>query len=181
MGDHANACSCRRVRAYSLEPSEFPDNPEAPGRLMWSKVPSNTNQVVNCKRCPGGGRTSPGFAWSRQSIETLQLTGHKASGLRPALVCHGGRQKGNAVSKQRMAHWIVDAITLAYQAQGVPCPFRLRAHSNEKCSVLLGAGSGTSLTDICRAAGWATPNTFARSIAFVWNRFPPPVFSPQQG
>ncbi len=37
-------------------------------------------------------------------------------------VCHGGRQKGNAVSKQRMAHWIVDAITLAYQAQGVPCP-----------------------------------------------------------
>ncbi len=44
-------------------------------------------------------------------------------------VCHGGRQKGNAVSKQRMAHWIVDDITLAYQAQGVPCPFRLRAHS----------------------------------------------------
>ncbi len=43
-------------------------------------------------------------------------------------VCHGGRQKGNAVPRQRMAHWIVDAITLAYQAQGVPCPFRLRAH-----------------------------------------------------
>ncbi|KAL0198781.1 hypothetical protein M9458_007321, partial [Cirrhinus mrigala] len=36
-------------------------------------------------------------------------------------VCFGGWQKGNAVSKQRMAHWIVDAITLAYQAQGVPC------------------------------------------------------------
>ena len=44
-------------------------------------------------------------------------------------VCYGGRQKGNAVSKQRMARWIVDAIALAYQAQGVPCPFRLRAHS----------------------------------------------------
>ena len=40
-------------------------------------------------------------------------------------VCYGGRQKGNAVSKQRMARWIVDAIALAYQAQGVPCPFRL--------------------------------------------------------
>ncbi|KAL1254223.1 hypothetical protein QQF64_016452 [Cirrhinus molitorella] len=39
-------------------------------------------------------------------------------------VCHRGRQKGNAVSKQRMAHWIVDAITLAYQAQGVRCPPR---------------------------------------------------------
>ncbi len=55
-------------------------------------------------------------------------------------VCHGGRQKGNAVSKQRMAHWIVDAITLAYQAQGVPCPFMLSS-LYEKCSVLLGAGS----------------------------------------
>ncbi len=40
-------------------------------------------------------------------------------------VCYGGWQKGNAVSKQRMVHWIVDAITLAYQAQGVPCPLRL--------------------------------------------------------
>ncbi len=47
-------------------------------------------------------------------------------------VCYGGRQKGNAVSKQRMAHWIVDAITLAYQAQGVPSLFRLRAHSTRR-------------------------------------------------
>ncbi|KAL0179569.1 hypothetical protein M9458_025011, partial [Cirrhinus mrigala] len=32
-------------------------------------------------------------------------------------VCYGGQQKGNAISKPRMAHWIVDAIILAYQAQ----------------------------------------------------------------
>ncbi|KAI2650115.1 ORF V: Enzymatic polyprotein [Labeo rohita] len=50
------------------------------------------------------------------------------------LVCFGGQQMGNAVSKQRLAHWVVDAITLSYQCQA----------------------------DICRAAGWATPNTFAR-------------------
>ncbi len=74
-------------------------------------------------------------------------------------VCHGGRQKGNAVSKQRIAHWIVDAITLAYQAQGVPCPFRLRAHSTR------------SIRPLTRSLD---------SIAFVWNRFPP-VFSPQMG
>ncbi len=77
-------------------------------------------------------------------------------------VCHGGRQKGNAVSKQRMAHWIVDAITLAYQAQVVPCPFRLRAHSTRSVASSWALARGTSLTDICRAAGWATPNTFAR-------------------
>ncbi len=77
-------------------------------------------------------------------------------------VCHGGQQKGNAVSKQRMAHWIVDAITLAYQAQGVPCPFRLRAHSTRSVASSWALARGASLTDICRAAGWATPNTFAR-------------------
>ncbi len=77
-------------------------------------------------------------------------------------VCHGGRQKGKAVSKQRMAHWIVDAITLAYQAQGVPCPFRLRAHSTRSVASSWALARGASLTDIYRAAGWATPNTFAR-------------------
>ncbi len=77
-------------------------------------------------------------------------------------ICHGGRQKGNAVSKQRMAHWIVDAITLAYQARGVPCPFRLRAHSTRSVASSWALARGASLADICRAAGWATPNTFAR-------------------
>ncbi len=28
-------------------------------------------------------------------------------------VCHGGQQKWKTVSKQRLAHWIVDAVTLA--------------------------------------------------------------------
>ncbi len=77
-------------------------------------------------------------------------------------VCYGGQQKGKAVSKQRMAHWIVDAITLAYEAQGVPCPLRLRAHSTRGISSSWALARGASLADICRAAGWATPNTFAR-------------------
>ncbi len=77
-------------------------------------------------------------------------------------VCYGGQQKGKAVSKQRMAHWIVDAITLAYEAQGVPCPLRLRAHSTRGVASSWALARGTSLADICRAAGWATRNTFAR-------------------
>ncbi len=77
-------------------------------------------------------------------------------------VCYGGQQKGKAVSKQRMAHWIVDAITLAYEAQGVPCPLRLRAHSTRGVASSWALARDASLADICRAAGWATPNTFAR-------------------
>ncbi|KAI2646801.1 ORF V: Enzymatic polyprotein [Labeo rohita] len=76
-------------------------------------------------------------------------------------VCFGGQQRGNAVSKQRLAHWVVDTITLAYQCQGEPCPLGVRAHSTRSVASSWALGHGASLADICRAAGWATPNTFA--------------------
>ncbi|KAL0189502.1 hypothetical protein M9458_016601, partial [Cirrhinus mrigala] len=37
-------------------------------------------------------------------------------------VCYGGQQKGKAVSKQRISHWLVNAIRMAYLARGLPCP-----------------------------------------------------------
>ncbi|KAI2655010.1 ORF V: Enzymatic polyprotein [Labeo rohita] len=77
-------------------------------------------------------------------------------------VCFGGQQKGNAVSKQRLAHWVVDAISLSYQNQGEPCPLGVRAHSTRSVASSYALAHGASLADICRAAGWATPNTFAR-------------------
>ncbi len=77
-------------------------------------------------------------------------------------VCYRGQQKGKAVSKQRLAHWIVDAIALAYQSQGEPCPMGVRAHSTRSVASSNALAHGASLADICRAAGWATPNTFAR-------------------
>ncbi len=121
------------------------------------------NQVVNLQAlAPGGGRPSPGLLCP---VRALRHYVDRTQSFRTSdqlFVCHGGRQKGNAVSKQRMAHWIVDAITLAYQAQGVPCPFRLRAHSTRSVASSWALARGASLTDICRAAGWATPNTFTR-------------------
>ncbi|KAI2646456.1 putative aspartoacylase [Labeo rohita] len=77
-------------------------------------------------------------------------------------VCFGGQRKGKAVSKQRLAHWIVDAILRAYQVQDVPCPLSVRAHSTRGIAATSAVAHGASLADICRAAGWATPNTFAR-------------------
>ncbi|KAL0147058.1 hypothetical protein M9458_057582, partial [Cirrhinus mrigala] len=77
-------------------------------------------------------------------------------------VCFGGQHKGNAVSKQRLAHWVVDAISLAYESQGEPCPLGVRAHSTRSVASSYALAHGASLADICRAAGWATPNTFAR-------------------
>ncbi|KAI2661076.1 ORF V: Enzymatic polyprotein [Labeo rohita] len=77
-------------------------------------------------------------------------------------VCFGGQQKGNAVSKQRLVHWVVDAISLSYQNQGEPCPLGVHAHSTRSVASSYALAHGASLADICRAAGWATPNTFAR-------------------
>ncbi|KAL0160080.1 hypothetical protein M9458_043805, partial [Cirrhinus mrigala] len=77
-------------------------------------------------------------------------------------VCFGGQQKGNAVSKQRLAHWVVDAISLSYQNQGEPCPLGVHAHSTRSVASSYALAHGASLADICRAAGWVTPNIFAR-------------------
>ncbi len=77
-------------------------------------------------------------------------------------VCHGGQQKGKAVSKQRLAHWIVEAVALEYQSQGEPCPLGVRAHSTRGVASSHALAHSASLADICRAAGWATLNTFAR-------------------
>ncbi len=77
-------------------------------------------------------------------------------------VCFGGQQKGKAVSKQRLTHWIVEAIVLAYQARCLPCPLGLRAHSTRDIASSWALVRGASIADICKAAGWATTNTFAR-------------------
>ncbi len=116
-----------------------------------------------CKRCPPE-EADPALALLCP-VRALRYYVDRTQSFRTSdqlFVCHGGRQKGNAVSKQKMAHWIVDAITLAYQAQVVPCPFRLRAHSTRSVASSWALARGASLTDICRAAGWATPNTFTR-------------------
>ncbi len=77
-------------------------------------------------------------------------------------VCHRGQQKGKAVSKRRLAHWIVEAVALVYQSLGEPCPLGMRAHSIRSVASSHALAHDASLADICRAVGWSTPNTFAR-------------------
>ncbi|XDV26793.1 hypothetical protein PO909_030425 [Leuciscus waleckii] len=77
-------------------------------------------------------------------------------------VCYCGKPKGKALSKQRLSHWIVYPIALAYQQQGLPCLLGVKAHSTWSVASSWALAHGDSLIDICRAAGWATANTFAR-------------------
>ncbi len=77
-------------------------------------------------------------------------------------VCFGNRTKGRPVTKQRRSRWIVDAITLAYSFLGLHCPIGVRAHSTRGVVSSWAWSSGVSITEICAAAGWASPSTFAR-------------------
>ncbi len=77
-------------------------------------------------------------------------------------MCYGGSTKGRAVSKQRLSHWIVDAITEAYASQGLECPLHIRGHSTRAIASSWAWSRGMSIPDICLAAGWSSQNTFAR-------------------
>ncbi len=77
-------------------------------------------------------------------------------------VCYGGCARGRAVSKQRLSHWIVDAITAAYTSQGLECPLHIRGHSTRANASSWAWSRGMSIRDICVAAGWSSQNTFAR-------------------
>ncbi len=45
------------------------------------------------------------------------------------MICFGAGRRGLATSKQRISHWVRDAISLAYEVQNLPSPLGLRAHS----------------------------------------------------
>ncbi len=78
------------------------------------------------------------------------------------LVCFGAGCRGLATSKQRISHWVRDAILLAYEVRGLPSPLSLRAHSTRGVASSQALLIGVPLEDICVAAGWSSPHTFVR-------------------
>ncbi len=129
------------------------------------KVPTTPfrDQVVNLQALPRE-EADPAIALLCP-VRALRIYVDRTQSFRSSdqlFVCFGGQQKGRAVSKQRLAHWIVEAIVLAYQARCLPCPLGVRAHSTRGVASSWALARGASIADICKAAGWATPNTFAR-------------------
>jgi hypothetical protein len=78
------------------------------------------------------------------------------------LVCFGPPKRGLPASKPTLSRWIVDAINLAYEASELPPPLGIRAHSTRSMAASKAFWAGVPLQDICNAAGWSTPLTFAR-------------------
>ena len=71
-----------------------------------------------------------------------------------------GRQL-KAVAKATLSRWILDAIKLAYASGGAPVPEGLRAHSTRGVSASWALSRGASVQEICAAANWSSPSTFA--------------------
>ncbi len=77
-------------------------------------------------------------------------------------VCFGAGRRGLATSKQRISHWVRDAISRAYEARNLPSPLSLQAHSTRGVASSQSLFRGVPLEDICVAAGWSSPHTFVK-------------------
>ena len=70
--------------------------------------------------------------------------------------------RGKPISRQRLSHWIVQAIVLAYNNRGLQAPEGLKAHSTRGMATSWALFRGVSVQDICAAASWSSPHTFIR-------------------
>ena len=70
--------------------------------------------------------------------------------------------QGAALSKQRLSHWLCEAITQAYNTEGTVPPQGIRAHSTRALSASTALFRGMSVAEICAAASWASPCPFIR-------------------
>ncbi|CAM4662369.1 unnamed protein product [Leuciscus chuanchicus] len=110
----------------------------------------NADQEANNLLCP---------------VRALDAYVHRAALWRKSdqlFVCFGSPNKGGPVSKQRMSKWVVEAISLAYEAAGQPSPLAVRSHSTRSMAASKALISGVSLQDVCDAAGWSSRHTFVR-------------------
>ncbi|XP_052006407.1 uncharacterized protein LOC127660311 [Xyrauchen texanus] len=70
--------------------------------------------------------------------------------------------KGKPISRQRLSHWMVEAIVLCYNSMNMEPPVGLRAHSTRGMSTSWALFKGISIQEICAAASWSSPHTFIR-------------------
>ncbi len=109
---------------------------------------------------PGGGRSSPCFPLSHPSIEMLRCQDAKLQDLKPALCLPRRPTEGEC--HLQVEDGPLDSGHHHPGLSGRDPPFRWRANSTRNVLSCWALARGALLTDISRAAGLATPNTFAR-------------------
>ncbi|KAK0139592.1 hypothetical protein N1851_023527 [Merluccius polli] len=146
-------------------------NPDGSGVVLWPnvaflpKVHSRThlNQPIRLARFDSP--SEEGRSELLCPVRALRAYIAATAGIRQSeqlFVRHSGPNRGCALSKQRLSHWVVDAIMHAYGASGRPPPSGVRCHSTRSVATSWAALRGVPLEAICAAASWATPGTFTR-------------------
>ena len=72
-----------------------------------------------------------------------------------------GPTAGKPVAKSMVSRWIVETIKLVYTSRGASVPDGLRAHSTGGMAASWALCRGISIQDVCTAAIWSSPSTFA--------------------
>ncbi|KAK0130707.1 hypothetical protein N1851_034661 [Merluccius polli] len=166
--------SAKRVgelQALSVAETCLRWNPDGSGVVLWPnvaflpKVLSRThlNQPIRLARFDSP--SEEGRSELLCPVRALRAYIAATAGIRQSeqlFVCHGGPNRGCALSKQRLSHWVVDAIAHAYGASGRPPPSGVRCHSTRSVATSWAALRGVPLEAICAAASWATLGTFTR-------------------
>ncbi|XP_068091141.1 uncharacterized protein [Hyperolius riggenbachi] len=75
-------------------------------------------------------------------------------------VVTSGQRKGQAAAIRTIARWVVTVIQRAYRVLGLEIPQVISAHSTRGMSTSWAAYGQVSIETICKAANWATSNTF---------------------
>lgn len=70
-------------------------------------------------------------------------------------VSYTERMKGQSVSAQTIANWIMTCITMAYGTAQIMLPKSLQAHSTRAKATSLAVLINVSIVDISRAATWS--------------------------
>uniref|UniRef100_UPI003AAF0CD6 uncharacterized protein n=1 Tax=Centroberyx gerrardi TaxID=166262 RepID=UPI003AAF0CD6 len=98
-------------------------------------------------------------------VRALRIYVDRTKGLRKSnqlFVSWAPSHRGRALTCQRLSHWVVEAIILAYESRGLQPPESLRAHSTRSMATSWALFRDISVRDICAAASWASPHTFIR-------------------
>ncbi|XP_063050161.1 uncharacterized protein LOC134444913 [Engraulis encrasicolus] len=110
---------------------------------------SEESQVLNCL-CP---------------VRALRIYIQRTAEFRrhdQLFVAWATHHRGLPLSRQRLSHWILEAISAAYQSKGSLPPEGMRAHSTRGMATSWALFRGVSIGELCNAANWASGNTFAR-------------------
>ena len=116
-------------------------------------------------RPPPSGTTEEHQLVTLCPVRALLSYVERTRGLRTSnqlLVCYGDRCRGKALSKNRLSHWIVDAIALAYSAVEKAPPEGIKAHSTRGVAASWALLRGVSVENMCATASWSFHHTFVR-------------------